>query len=230
MARLEHQQERMSRALRRMAAIIAKHESGIDRPASEFDIIDLLEQYAPTVSAKRPIADLAEPQPDAFKRSRTVATSINQLSNTPHNTGISASQAAFAAFPINESQGQSSGLDGPYILEPNPAAFNGSASSKDILESMVQFMKMTTNPNQTSGIPNETMSSLEIMPNATTSADSERSQTLPSSGMDQRFVEFIDWEASLANFSDSLFDSPVASSMPGQSAAVSLEGTDQNTA
>lgn len=195
-ALLQHQKERMSKALQQMAAVIAKHETGQDKTPASFDVPDLLDKYAPTHAAKRELDNAPESSAQATKRNRIQAPQGLSV-NIP---GPSTTRIATYAGGDDNGLIKDFGADTQFVLEPVPGMQQNTLGN-NAFESMLQFMQMMGASGAPSGSNQDLNDPSQFPAQNLEGADTGNAAALPPS-----FVDLVDWEASLANFPDSIFN------------------------
>lgn len=195
-ALLQHQKERMSKALQQMASVIAKHETGQDKTPASFDVPDLLDKYAPTHGSKREHETASGSSAQATKRNRVHAPQEPSLDvHGPLHT-----QLATHAGGDDNGLAKNSGADTQFVLEPVPG-MQQNTFGNNAFESMLQFMQMMGTSGATSG-SNQDLNDLGQLP----AQDLEGVGTGNAAALPPSFVDLVDWEASLANFPDSILN------------------------
>ncbi|KAF7189681.1 hypothetical protein HII31_09001 [Pseudocercospora fuligena] len=196
-ALLQHQKERLSKALQQMASVIAKHETGQDKTPASFDVPDLLDKYAPTNATKREHHSVLDQATRATKRNRV--HTLQELSSLDLPGPSHAQAATYAGGDGNRLIKNSLG-DTQFVLEPVPG-MQQNALGNDAFESMLQFMQIMGTSGTTSGLGQDLSDSGQLQGQNREGVEAGSAAALPPS-----FVDLVDWEASLANFPDSILN------------------------
>ncbi|EME89767.1 uncharacterized protein MYCFIDRAFT_78454 [Pseudocercospora fijiensis CIRAD86] len=203
-ALLQHQKDRMSKALQQMASVISKHETGQDKTPASFDVPNLLDKYAPTHSNKRERDAALDYAVQASKRNCIQPPRRPSAPDLPRP-----SHTRLATYEGGDNHGRAKIIDtnAQFVLEPGPA-MQQNAVGNNAFESMLQFMQMMGTSGASSA-PDQALNDSSQLP----------AQNLESIGvgstaaLSPSFIDLVDWEASLANFPDSIlnFGNPLPS-------------------
>lgn len=210
---LQHQQRRLRMAVQKMAAIIAKHEQGIDAEPSTFDVLDQLARYAPTEIVDE---DSCEEAIDATVRLNSHPETLQTRKRRRHDD---------TSTSTNSSEQDQAPAPAPaFDLVPNPTLqpdagshASGPSPAFDTMLHFMQFMQFMqngqraptpsaqpavdfANPHMSDPVDGTTLASSHSQ--AITAGPGNLSTTVPLQQdlMAFDFTNLIDWETSLANF------------------------------
>lgn len=165
-----------------MAAVIARQEGRSDQAPESFNVPELLQKYAPEHTVQDPSGDV-HPESAGEKRA-------------PDETSYSYPPPKRAHQ--EENNALSGDLSPAFDLLPAPDARNASAEQwSDSYQALMQFvesMNARTGSNGTGTRP--LMDPLD-------SSDTGQFAASDSNGQTQRFLDLVDWDASMQMFQDS---------------------------
>lgn len=190
-----------------MASIIAKHESGIEKDPSSFDVLEQLDRYAPTEIDDQEDSDQDVTANNTLHPDTAVRPSKTRKRQRSEDTSPSTSPSDIdrtATAPM-------------FDIIPNPQYNAGSRppDSNEAYDTMMQFMQSMQNR---SGVPNTITQQEHTMahesnalggnnlhpstlaPDSLTAAAPFQQQDLAPFD----FTSLIDWETSLANFQNDI--------------------------
>ena len=171
--------------------MIAKYERGIERPPSSFDMLELLDKYAP----QHVVHDEEPPllEPEASRPTKRQRGDTSGLATSPTSTTAGSSQGVE----------QDRGL--PFEIQPVPAFATGSQQSDQAYDAMMQFLRSMSSgavaPMTSDSTPG-TQSSLSSTAQYTTAANVPPA-SMPQDALYSDIMNLVDWDMSLQSLQDS---------------------------
>lgn len=205
---LHRQQRRLIRSVQEMASVISKYEDRSQKPAADFDVLQLLDKYAPNTDddANELETSLLPDEDFSGTAKRHRGASLGDLNDEPVKRR---SEFTGPSIPnVNQRDEQNLGFSNrgmqgmvaaepPFTIEPGPAFFNdpGTYNPNEAYDAMLQFYQLTNNNN--ARVSEQVAAALEgselVPPMVSRSSGYFDDHT-------QWLMNLVDWRASLENF------------------------------
>lgn len=184
-----------------MAAVIARQEGRSDNPPESFNVPELLQKYAPEHTVQDSLDDV-HPEHVGEKRppdDTSYSYPPPKRATKEYNNALSGVDTEPDLLPTSNPEAH---LSPAFDLLPAPDAQNASAEQwSDSYQALMQFVESMNARNG----PNGTGIRPSMDPLG--SSDTGQFAASDSNGQTQRFLDLVDWDASMQLFQDS-YDPP----------------------
>ncbi|KAK5172026.1 uncharacterized protein LTR77_003663 [Saxophila tyrrhenica] len=211
-ALLHRQQQRLTLAVQEMASVISRYEGHEARPAAEYEVLPLLDKYAPiadvsedvgetdlallhndhaVVPAKRPLPEMSNQGADepSTKACRANATGIACLQRQPEANSQRSDMQEQQFQPLSSPLQNALADELPFMIQPGPT-MNGSDNA---YQAMLQFYDMMNNPSYSADSDGAAFPDQLQMPVP------QAGSAVPPVDPTEWLMNSVDWRASLEN-------------------------------